>query len=443
MPNFFNISELLGDPNQDTTLTLRAKPLPAPEAVDVSNAPLKSKKVDTTQRIEPIQSAQASQELQGEEQPGFLSSLLASPTTTTLLSNVATSLDPTGVGGMLCRAAQNQLESQQFGRVIAKIERGEALTAEDVIGLSPQAQQQAFNVVQARGASGRAERELALREEAAPGEQALTAARTEQIVGAGEQALSEIEARNQAAQELERLKQAGDANWRLDRQIFADRVDYGIINQRTGERKSIAVGDPSPRDLGIFDQGGRRGETGKKITGSDLDFIGRQVVESAAFSKFLNAQQKFLGIPTGAITSDTPERKNVLLRQLAAGGLTLEKYKEVTGQKDITPEEIEDVERINRLANQMELFNRQAEFQPQLGVQAAQPQATETPQQVDTGARFMTNTIQSMTPAQQDEFVGSIPPETLQLIDAFLTNNGKALNSKNRAIIFVKNFGRR
>uniref|UniRef100_A0A6M3KS30 Uncharacterized protein n=1 Tax=viral metagenome TaxID=1070528 RepID=A0A6M3KS30_9ZZZZ len=85
---------------------------------------------------------------QPTQQPGGVSGILSklgeimtNPSVVTSLANVAQAFDPTGIGGRMAPGLQEQAQGNLYNSVVAKVLSGQALTAQDLAGLTTQNQQ--------------------------------------------------------------------------------------------------------------------------------------------------------------------------------------------------------------------------------------------------------------------------------------------------------------
>ncbi len=399
-----NIAELLGDPKQDTTLQIKAKGLPKPEVAteQTQSQPVQNIKEDKTGLSGVIQDA---------------GNFLSSPAGKSILVDFAQGVTRgRGVGGAIATSARSTLEAQQFGALVSKLERGEEITGSDLIGISPEGQQRAGAIIQSKKASERADELLGLKKDAAPGDIALTAARTEAITGSPEQRQNEIVLRTEAEQQLERLKAElkVPSQVRITEFTFSDRKFYGYVDPQTGKFVELATGDPTARDLGTT--GGAGVKPGRRISPADLDVGARGIQALETFKVIQDKRNTTIGDALGFGLFDPkfggdPDEN---ARKLGTRGITPEEFKQLTG-KDPTSEQLKDIEQINRFKDQFEKFNQQLEHQPQLN-------GNETSQ---------------------------IPPDVLAQIDNYLSttvnpNTGKTIpiTDKNRLIRFKQIGGR-
>jgi len=321
-----SIAELLGNEQaskvsfgeQGEIKAVESKPLVPPE--QQGQQPLKPTKIPTL--------SEARETTQGGGLLGGIGDFLGSPQGKQTLIGVARGLDPQGVGGQLANVAESQLEGQQFANLTRKLEAGEEITSTDVVGLSPESQQQAAGIISAQGAAKRDQERIDLTAKAV---QSATDLRQAQV---GEIKLKPEEAQKRDDATLERLEKSLTTGTLDNRETIAARLEIAKI--RAGQLdRAIA----------------EREKDRRKISAADIKSLGGFVVATKTFDKIKSASGNFF----------TDDETQEVLGRLGNTGMTEAELLKITGGKGLSDEERIDLESINRYAGQVNEFKQQAD----------------------------------------------------------------------------------
>lgn len=329
-----SIAELLGNQQaskvsfgeQGEIKAIESKPL-AP-LQEKTQQPLKPTKVPTL--------SEAKSATQGGGFFGGIGDFLGSPQGKQTLIGVARGLDPEGVGGQLANIAESQLEGQQFAALTRKLEAGEEITSADVVGLSPQAQQQAAGIISAKGASSRAERDLSLREGAAPSAVELTQARIEDITTRPDVAAEAAEKKAKAVEDV------------LDKKIAA-----GVVSDT--DRNATAIEVAKIRADAISANIATREKERRKVSAADVKTLSQLIRPLGVFKDLqdLGDQRGFFNFKDA-----TPDE---VIGKLSVEELTDEKFMTLTGKTSLTVEQELELDAIRRFQGQVRVFQQQAD----------------------------------------------------------------------------------
>lgn len=354
-----SIAELLGNQQaskvsfgeQGEVTAVESKPLAPPQ--QKVQQPLKPAKVPTL--------SEAKSATQGKGFFGGIGDFLGSPQGKQTLIGVARGLDPKGVGGQLANVAESQLEGQQFAALTNKLEAGEEITSADVVGLSPQAQQQAAGIIAAKGAAGRDERRVASVEEAVQSATEFRQAQVNKIKIAPEEAQKRDDA------ELSRLE-TRLASGRLNN------ADTNAARIKVAEIRADAV------DRNIAAQEKER----RKVSSTDIKLNAQLIKPLSVFKDMQSLGAK--GIFD--FSDDTPDE---VIGKLSVEELTNEKFMELTGKTTLTATQELELDAVRRFQGQVRVFQRQADEVNTAVVQESNSVPTEFISTIDAYLRTKTN----------------------------------------------------
>lgn len=331
-----NIAELLADPEQETTLSLKSKGLVA-----------KSEGGQVQQTAQPT-----------EQKKGGIGGLLGSvgsfvgtPAGKSILLDIAEGLSKgRGIGGALTRSAKSDLESQQFNALIAKMERGEEITGTDVVGLSPESQQQALSVVQSKGAESRAvSADVRARE--------LLDIRQDENIRAGERL-------DLAKDEPAAIQSRFDEGIKAQQERLIQRLGSEEARAQLSADTRIEVARISAQAM--RERIAERVKAGKTISPSTIKQLGDFLLPLGVFKDIVD--KSGFGIndlnPFGKSRGGGNEEE--VLLGLGNTGITEEAFKDMVGRDTLTQVEIDEIRIINEFKLQTDLFKQQTERQPLL-----------------------------------------------------------------------------
>ena len=388
MPHVFGHEELIKQlgSKQDTTATfgeqgeiksIKSKPILdiAGQAEKAAQEPRRPTTIPTL--------AEGKSATGGRGVLGGISDFLGSSEGTQVLSGIARGLDPQGVGGQLADVADSNLEAKQFSALTAKLEAGEEITSADVIGLSPESQQQAAGIIEGKASSARADRQVAALEEG--------------VATKTEASLANIDA--------VRIRQEFDVNTvnekiKLEQESLQKKLDAGFVSDTeknaSNERIARIRGDALAGRIAANEKQRR------KVSTADIK-LSMDLIKPLGVFKDLQATGDNRG--RFDFSDATPDE---IISRLGAEPMSNEKFMEQTSKTSLTVTEEVELEALRNFQGQLRTF---------------QSQAAETNAAIQSAAT-------------------SIPPESISAIDAYLRTkkNSKGepvtIDDENRLRVF-------
>lgn len=366
-----DVSSLLLDPNQDTKLTIQAKPIVETGGSQANGSQVVNANASSTPAATPEGSVQpkfidtiknVAGDVAGKVKRGAaeFSEFVNTPAGASTLGQLAAALDPNTAAGRVGAAASQIAKGQQFQALTKKLEAGEEPDEIDLFGMSPN------EIAQAK--------QFVTSQKQATQEMKFTDVKIKDLEGLRQfqkDMQTEVLDTRKSIAEKERLlrEKLSNASLGLRRELAGKSIR--IIDQGdklTAVAQDALSGDAYP--IMSFDKGEspdakarnkamldakKLNNKGSKITARDLDFQSNAVQASSVFKELMdqvnttdNKIKNFFGV--GGTDPDVLQGK--LAEQLLSGGLTQHEYMKLTGkgEEDITQAEKNTLADINEMA---------------------------------------------------------------------------------------------